>query len=312
MKKKYSMLLLTTVLLLSAALPVSALQDTAPDLTANKINVIQIPGSSLDPQQKLDYASGINSIVKGLDLNLDTYRFIKKPEASDYFTKISNSAWYSEAFVIAQIHGLDIPKDITADTIMTREQFAHLLSQAIQVNEDYSTINRYNTITDEDSITPAYTSSIQNLLNLGISLLDAKLNFNPKSPITRSVAAGWLNESVDATKNLKAQADGRPLQEYALSTKTIDGQVTEVEVSAQAPHAGYGLRISSIRYDQAKKVAVIYTEVVQPRPTGMYAQVITKVRDTAYIPSGYQVKLAVADPNTNTETTATDSGNVSK
>ncbi|MNH85755.1 hypothetical protein D3C73_382020 [compost metagenome] len=311
MKKKYSMLLLSTVLLLSAALPVSALQDIAPDITANKINVIQIPGSSLDPQQKLDFASGISSIVKGLELNLDTYRFIKMPVASDYFTNISNSAWYSEAFVIARIHGLDIPKDITADTIMTREQYAHLLYQAIQLQGDFPIIARYNLITDGSNITPDYNGSIQNLLNMGISLLDTKFNFNPKSPITRSVAASWLNESVEAMKKIHAQLDGRPLQGYSLSSKTIDDQITEVRVSAQAPHAGYGLRISSIQYDETNHVAVIYTEVVKPRPTGMYAQVITEVHDTAYIPAGYKIRLAVEEQSTDTGT-YTESGHVSQ
>ncbi|MNY20649.1 hypothetical protein D3C86_1541400 [compost metagenome] len=146
---------------------------------------------------------------------------------------------------------------------------------------------------------------------MGISLLDTKLNFNPKSPITRSVAAGWLNESVEAMKKIHAQMDGRPLQEYTLSTKAVDDKITEVQVSAQAPHAGYGLRISSIQFDEENQVAMIYTEVVLPKPTGMYAQVITEVRDTAYIPAGYKVKLAVAEHNTDTETT-TDPGNVSK
>ncbi|WP_433943064.1 S-layer homology domain-containing protein [Paenibacillus sp. SN-8-1] len=311
MIKKYSMLLLSTVLLLGAALPASALQDTTPDLTANKINVIPIPGSSLDPQQKLDYASGVTSIVKGFDLNLNTYRFVKMPVASDYFTNISNSAWYSDAFVIAQIRGLDIPKDVASDTIMTREQYAHLLYQAIQIQGDFPIIARYNFITDGSSITPDYNGSIQNLLNMGISLLDTKLNFSPKSPITRSVAASWLNESVEAVKNMHARLDGRPLQGYSLTSKTIDDQITEVRVSAQAPHAGYGLRISSIQYDETNQVAVIYTEVVKPRPTGMYAQVITEVHDTAYIPAGYKSRLAVDEQSTDTGI-STESGPVSQ
>ncbi|USB31850.1 S-layer homology domain-containing protein [Paenibacillus sp. YPG26] len=311
MKKKYSILLLSTVLLLGAAMPVHALQNTTSDMAANRINVIPIPGNHLDPQQKLDYASGITSIVKGFDLNLSNYRFIKMPVASDYFDNISNSAWYSEAFVIAKVRGLDIPKDITSDTPMTREQFAHLLAQAIQLQGDFPVVARYNTITDSSTLKPEYDGSVQLLINLGIPLLDTKLNFYPKSPVTRSVAAGWLNTSMEVIGDMQAQLDGRPLQAYSVSTKLVDEKITEVQVHAQAPHAGYGIRISSIEFDEEQAVAVIYTEVLRPDPNRVYAQVITQVQDTAYIPAGYKIRLAVAKASLN-NSPAARSENISR
>lgn len=295
MKQKFSILLLSLIVVMSTAIPASALADVQSDPLTNKINVVQDPGGKFDPQAKLDFASGIAAIVKDSSLSLNGYYFFKAPKASDYFTNIKDSAWYADAFVIAQVNGLSIPKDITADQPMTRELYAHLLAQAIAANGDYPVIARFNIIKDGDSITSAYNNSIQQLLNSGVSLLDDKLNFNPQSPVTKSVAARWLKESVDVMKNIKntKEMDGSPLQDYTLTAKLVDDKVNEITVSAQAPHPGYSLRIFSIVFDQINKQATIFTEVVHPKVGSFYAQVITEVRATTYVPAGFKAVLAV-------------------
>ncbi|GIP23904.1 hypothetical protein [Paenibacillus sp. J22TS3] len=313
MKQKFSMMLLSLVVILGAAIPASALADVnTTEPSAGKLQVIQTPGGKLDPQGKLDYASAITAIVSHFNLSLDGYNFIKEPKVSDYFTKLQDSAWYSEAFIIAQVNGLSIPKDVQADQSMTREQYANLLSQAIHLSGNYPTIMRYNVIKDGDSITPAYMDSIQYLLNSGVSLLDDKLGFNPKSPVTQSLATRWLNESVDFIHRMQdeLEASGAPLQDYTLNSQAMDDKINKITVSAAAPSPGYGLQIASISFDHDRKQAIIYTKVVQPKKGSLNAQVITQVSVTTYIPAGYKADLAVTQPKQPTQADRTTSSDV--
>ncbi|WP_223067208.1 S-layer homology domain-containing protein [Paenibacillus caui] len=302
--KSLRMLLLTFLLLLTAAVPAWAFSDTQSDENAAKIDSLKDagiisgePGGKFNPQGSLSYASGVSAIVKGLKLNLDGYKFIRPPKASDSFPNVKDDAWYSNAFVIASVNGLGIPKNVQPNQAMSREVFAHLLSQAINKTGIYPTILKFTEIKDGPSITPAYSSSIQHLLGIGISLLDKDGNFLPKKAISRSTSAGWLFDSIEYVNKMKESENvpvpGKdPLSQYSVSTVKINDKISEVTITAQAPTPGYSLKISSIQFkgDQA----VIYTTVTKPDPGKIVAQVITEVKVTTYISSAFAPVLGNA------------------
>jgi hypothetical protein len=70
----------------------------------NKGIISGFTDTTFAPQGKLSYAQGITLIVKGFDLNINAMKFIKKPEASDYFTKVPDNAWYAQSLMYAQLN----------------------------------------------------------------------------------------------------------------------------------------------------------------------------------------------------------------
>lgn len=242
------------------------------------------------PAQKLTGAAAVTLIVKTLDLNFDTIRFIQMPKASDYYTKVKDDAWHSEAFVIANHYGLDIPKDIDPAAKVTKEQFSHWLFKALSVKGEYAVTMQYVSINDEQQISKDYMNSIQALLKAKIITLDKKGNFGPKQPISRSEAAGMLDRALQWIKDHEPIVNPVPgLSDFTVSTDKLTGDVTKVTITAMAPHPGYGLEVSSISFKDDK--AVIDCRIVEPQPGQFYPQVISEVKAVAYIPAGYRPVL---------------------
>ncbi|RRJ64058.1 S-layer homology domain-containing protein [Paenibacillus oralis] len=245
------------------------------------------PWGYFKPNERIDNASAISLIVSAFDLNLDHLRFVKKPEASDYYSKIKDNAWYAEAFVIAHHHGLDIPKDIDPSTKVTKEQFSHWLFQVLSTKSEFFWTLQYKDIKDDKQINASYMSSIQMLLNAGIVTLDKNKKFNPKQPLTRSETAGMLDQAlriIEATRSV-----GGNLYDFVLNSEKISGDITKVTISAMAPHPGYGLEVASIVFDGDK--AVINYRIKQPEKGKFYPQVITEVKTVTYIPDNYKPVL---------------------
>ena len=90
------------------------------------------------PKGKISYAQTVQMIVKGMNINIDTLRFIKQPLASDTYTNIPNDAWYAEAFIIAHYNGMDIPKDVNPNATITREQFGEMLVESFRKEGQFS------------------------------------------------------------------------------------------------------------------------------------------------------------------------------
>lgn len=299
LRKSWIVLLMSFLLMLSFGQSVWAFPDIQSDRNADKIAALQKAGilsgesdGTFKPQEKLTYAAGITMIVKGLDVSLARFLFNQAPKASDYFTNVEDDAWYSESFVIAQVNGLDIPKEVKPDQPMTREQFAHHLFRGMEANGEHAYNMMYILVKDESDITKPYLDSIQKLLITKIAELDNDGNFHPKAEITRSEAAGWLHGAIEFVKSVDVvppQPEPDPLSEYKLESKAVTDQVREITVSAQAPHPGYGIRISSIYFDGNR--AIIYTEPVLPDPDKVFPQVITEVRAVTYIGSDYEPVL---------------------
>lgn len=302
--KKRSLLIVTLVamMLFTLGQTVWAFKDVQNDPNAQKIAELKKLGilsgdkqDKFNPKDKLTYAQGVSLIVKGLDLNIDHIRFIKAPEVKDYFTNLKNDAWYSDAFIIASLNGLEIPKTVKANDVMTREQFAHHLFKAMLTKGDYAFIEIFMLLEDEADVNKDYMDSIQKLIISKVVTLDKSNKFYPKKAITRSEAAGWLYGAIQFTKENtpipeQPEQPEQPAINPKLNVTAVNADINKVTITAQMPHPGYGLRISSIAFEGDQ--AVIHLETVLPNPDNMYPQVITDVSISTYIDSKLKPVLA--------------------
>lgn len=299
MKKKIWLPLLLSLALLCAVIPsAAAFSDVRSHPQADRISALQAKGilagelgGGFNPDGSLTYAAGLTMIVKGLDVSLAKFTFIKAPQASDYYTYVEDGKWYSDAFIIAQVNGLDVPKDVKPNEPMTREQFAHHVMKAVETHGDYAYPMIYIIINDEADITPEYSNSVQKVLVTRIASLNDDGNFEPAANITRGVAAGWLHDAIQFKEEaIIVEQQPNPLFDMTITSEAVNADVNQITVTAQAPHPGYGMRISSILFEGDQ--AVTFTETVMPDPDMMYPQVIAEVQASAYVGSEYKAILA--------------------
>ncbi|WP_219836391.1 S-layer homology domain-containing protein [Paenibacillus sp. R14(2021)] len=303
MKKPLLAVGMMLLLFIAVTQSVWAFSDTKDHPNDAKISELQklgiLTGSSggkdaFQPNGKLTYAAGISMIVKGLNLNLDGINFFKEPKVTDSFPNMKDDAWYADAFIIAAMNDLDIPRETKANAEMTREQFAHHLIQALLSKGDYAFVDMYAVLQDEKDVNPDYMGSVQKLLITGIAKLDAKHNFYPKTLITRGDAAGWLYDTISFVKDTPAQPPivdpaPSPFFDMNLSVKPVNADVNEVTVSAQAPNPGYGIRIASISFEGDQ--AIIHVAPIYPEKGKFFAQVITTVKAVTYVSSSLKPVL---------------------
>lgn len=291
-KKSFLSLLTIIALLLTFSSSAWANSNAATPISAKPGNKITIPGG------KLTYATAVPWLVSELGLNIHKFDFIKKPEASDYFTNIPDDASYAEAFVIAHLNDLHIPQDVKPHDFVTREQLGHMIMQGIKFHGDFPMIKIFIVIADEEDITIDFQGSIQQLLVLKIAELDAKTQkFNPQKFVTRGVAATWISNAVDfIDQTFPLPGEGEevpfPIADVKLTSETAVEGVLKVTVSGQAPHPGYGLVIESIAFQGDE--AIVRVAPVFPDPDMMYPQVITEVSVDTYVSSDYKPVLELA------------------
>lgn len=296
--------LLAALLLIAApAAPAAAFPDIASDPNGDKIMALQeagiLEGGSdglFRPEDKLTYAAGITMIVRGLGLNLDEVPFIQKPRANDAFDFVLDGQWYSEAFITASVY-LDVPRSVKPGLSMTRERYAHHLYRGIAAAGKFALPEPELFIEDEAGIAPEYRESVNMLLLTGIAALNGDKKFEPKRAITRSEAAGMLYEAVrflrklEETDREQLSAAPGPLTEISLASERLNESVKAVTIRATAPHPGYGIRVSSIVFED--NTAFIHVEPVMPDPERFYPQVLTEVNTVAYIGAEYEPVLAL-------------------
>jgi len=316
MKKQVVLMLTAILLLFGAGQAAWAFSDTANDPNAAKIEALQKAGvlsgdksGKFHPGGQLTYAQGISLIVRALELNIDHIRFVKEPLATDSFPNLKNDAWYSQAFVIAAHNGLEVPKDVRADQPMTKEQFAFHLYNGVQQTGEYADIEIYIVLKDEADVSKGYMEAIQKLLIRKIAALDENGMFHPKKLITRSEAVAWVHDALAFVRDMKGaepagEPDAFPLTDLALTTTPVNDKVTEVTVTAKAPHPGYGLRIVSVVFEGTN--ANVYVEAVLPNPDMNYAQVITDVQAVTYIGAEYKPVLFAGGQSVSGSTGAAD------
>ncbi|CAM3724450.1 S-layer-like y domain-containing protein [Cohnella lubricantis] len=301
--KSMAALIIAVSSMLAASGSVSAFSDIANDpgeqriLDLQKRGIVQgIGGDLFKPAGKVNGAAAVTLIVRGLGLNIDNIRFIKEPEASDYFTKVKNDAPYAQTFIIARMNGLDLPRDIHPSAHVTREQFANWLFQGILTKGDYAFTEQFLLISDADSVTDGYMNSIQKLLISKIAELDGKGNFRPSDVITRSEAAVMLDkaiEFVEKTKPIPELPAESPLSDLKLTSAPYAEGVAKASLTATAPHPGYGLEVSSIVFEGQQ--ATVNYRIRLPDPAALYPQVITTVTAEAYIPAGFTPVLGTLE-----------------
>lgn len=168
-----------------------------------------VGGGVFMPSVPLTAAQGVQLLVNGLDLNLDTIRFIKEPLATDYFSKADDKAWYAQALIIAANNGMDLPRELDPGKAWTREEFTHRLILTMELHSNLPMIKIIPVdIADGGEITSGYDGSIQRALVLGITGLDNAGQFHPGDPITRGEAAEMLYNAVEYIAEHPAQAMG--------------------------------------------------------------------------------------------------------
>lgn len=265
-------------------------------LDLQKRGVVQgVGGDLFKPAGQVNGATAVTLIVKGLGLNIDNIRFIKEPKASDSFSKVKDDASYAQAFIIARLNGLDLPRDIDPSANVTREQFAHWLFEGIQTKGDFAVTEQFLMFGDADSVTDGYMDDIQKLLILKIADLDDKGNFRPEEAITRSEAAVMLDKAIEFAENTKPipELPASPLSEFKLTSAPLAEGVTKASITATAPHPGYGLEVSSIVFEGT--TAAINYRVVLPDPNAIYPMHVTTVTVDAYVPAAYTPVLGTLE-----------------
>jgi len=253
-------------------------------------------GAKSSDKQTMTVASAVSAIVRGLDLNIDHIRFIKEPKASDYFSKVPDSASYAKDFIIAQLNGLDLPKDVNPSKKVTREQFAKWVYGAISQKGEYMWILVSYNISDADRISDDYMDSIQKMLIAKIFTLDGKKRFNPLNGVTQGQAAVILKRAAHFIRDASPieNPELSVLSDVILRSEKYTEDVLKVTVTATAPHSGYGMEITGIQF--VKGQAVIQYRAILPDPDKMYPQALKDISVSTYIPSNFTPVLGDPKP----------------
>jgi hypothetical protein len=302
---------------------VFAFSDTKGDPAEAKINALQQAGvasgvskDQFAPKEKTTFAQAAQLIVKGLDLNIDHIRFIKEPKASDYFTRVPDNARYAGAFIIAQLNGLPLAKDVDPAAHPTREEIASLLQKAVERKGDFMVTMQDVILKDEASVAKDRMDAVQFLFKTGIAELDADKRFRPKDPATREEIADMVYEArqfvakhkgIDDPGNSGTEPGGSacpqpgsdpvtsPVNAEAIKVevvKTTD-EVNKVVLSrGEKPNTGYSIIIDRVEFTAAGEAVIRYT-LHDPEPGKMYGQVITTPKAETFISAAYKpvVKL---------------------
>ncbi|GIP14416.1 hypothetical protein J40TS1_00580 [Paenibacillus montaniterrae] len=246
------------------------------------------------PHDKLSYAQAAVLLDEAFELSLAHIQFVKAPNASDYYEKVKDNQWYSQAFIDGYHNGVVFAKDVNPNAPISREEFAALLMKQVDNKVDYALIKMFVGYNDLEEGKEEYKGEIQKLLLLKFAELDDKGNFNPAKPITREEAAIWLDKAVtfveERLEEQENQQQQSALQDVKLVTEKVNEDVNKVTVSATVPHPGYGIAISSIQFEG--DIAYVHVKQVDPDPDKMYPQVISTVSVDAYVSSDYKVELA--------------------
>ncbi len=290
-------LLLITMLFGSSAL---AFDDLPEGTDTDKIVELQqqgiISGKSdtrFAPEEALTYAQGVHLIVKTFNLNIDHIRFIKAPQASDYFKHIPDDAWYADAFIKAFHNGVTLDANVDPQAAMPREVFAHHAFEGLQATGNYAFIEIFKLIKDEADITPEYMNSIQKMLIIGAMKLDDQGHFLPKEPITRKQAALALHDLrnfVEGHKEVKPPKAPELLEDITMDIEAVNEDVQKITLSwGEKPNSGYRITIDRITFNEATMEANIEYKLHMPSndPGISYLQVITYPKAETYISTQY-------------------------
>ncbi|OKP83997.1 hypothetical protein A3844_20705 [Paenibacillus helianthi] len=274
-----------------------AFSDLKGDPAESKINALHhkgvVNGVTTDrfaPKSKVTFAQGIQFIVNGLQLSPQTGS--STVTASTYFDKVKDKAWYASAFLIAKQNGLTLDPTVDPNAAMTRIQFAHLLTQALQSKGNFPVTMMYADISDGGKLSNAEMNSLQILVNTHLVTLDKNNTFRPNDAVTRSEAAVWIYDAAEFARTVIAPDDGtaapsQMMYEGSVTLEKAGDGVNKATITvSDLPNPGYGLTINRIEFGK-DKTAVIYFSITKPAPGRMYPMVISKGTAVTYLPEGY-------------------------
>ncbi|MGN7762857.1 S-layer homology domain-containing protein [Paenibacillus sp. 22594] len=274
-----------------------AFSDLKGDPAESKINALHhkgvVNGVTTDrfaPKSKVTFAQGIQFIVNGLQLSPQTGS--STVTASTYFDKVKDKAWYASAFLIAKQNGLTLDPTVDPNAAMTRIQFAHLLTQALQSKGNFPVTLMYADISDGGKLSNAEMNSLQILVNTHLVTLEKNNTFRPNDAVTRSEAAVWIYDAAEFARTVIAPDDGtaapsQMMYEGSVTLEKAGDGVNKATITvSDLPNPGYGLTINRIEFGK-DKTAVIYFSITKPAPGKMYPMVISKGTVVTYLPEGY-------------------------
>eukprot|EP01133_Synstelium_polycarpum_P014676 gene14676-17353_t len=246
------------------------------------------------PKKSVSYEQGIDMIVKGLKLNIDHIRFIKAPKATDYFIYADDQSGYAQSLIIAANNGMKLPRNMKPAAVMSREQFALLLQQAIQSTGNYPTNMMFLVIKDAAAFSSGSNSSaVQDLVKYNVVALD-KGYFRPKAVITQAEALKMVKNAekfVHSSGPKNDDPDTAVQDEVVLTSAAVNAEVNRILISrGSKPNSGYGIEISGIDFI-SKTEAVVRYKLINPAPGNAYLQVVTEPKAETFISSAYKVGL---------------------
>ncbi|WGV57249.1 S-layer homology domain-containing protein [Brevibacillus brevis] len=163
-----------------------------------------VDDSKFAPNETITAAQGIQLMVNAFDLSLAAVTFVKAPQATDYFSKADNDAWYAESLIIAAVNGLELPNDLDPNAEWTREQFIHQLMKVMETKGNLPMIKLVPVeIRDDQELTVDYQGSIQRALARDIIELDKENKLHPQKPVTREEAAEMIYNALAYLKSHK-------------------------------------------------------------------------------------------------------------
>ncbi len=194
----------------------AAFQDLSGTPARDKIAQLQERGvihgvseTQFMPNAAVTAAQGIQMFVNAFELNIDLLRFVKAPQATDYFANADNGAWYANALIIAANNDLGISPDLDPAKNWTREEFTHQLMLTIEKHSNLPMIKIMPVdIADAADFTNGYDGSIQRALVLHIASLDSAGKFHPAADITRAEAAEMIYNALEYIAAHPAPAGG--------------------------------------------------------------------------------------------------------
>ncbi|MBW4085671.1 S-layer homology domain-containing protein [Paenibacillus sp. S150] len=170
-----------------------------------------VSDSQFMPDAAVTAAQGIQMLVNAFELNIDLLRFIKAPQATDYFASANNDAWYANALIIAANNDIGLSADLDPAKNWTREEFTHQLILTIEKHSNLPMIKIMPVdIADNADFTNGYDGSIQRALALRIATLDSAGKFHPAAGITRAEAAEMIYNALDYIAAHPAPSGGLP------------------------------------------------------------------------------------------------------
>jgi hypothetical protein len=252
----------------------------------------------LNLHTQLTVAQAVSLLVNGFDLNIDHMRFIKEPQASDYFNNVADDAEYEMDFIIAHLNGLPLDRDVKPSAKITKEAYADLLFHAMSTKGEYAFIEIFMMIEDEDQIESKYMNSIQKLLITKIAELDKDQKFHPKDPVKASQAKVMLHRALLFVKEQAAPVQGEiptSNQEVEMTVEPVNEEVNKVTLSwGSQPNPGYQLTVHKVEFD-GNGHATIFYQLHYPDPDMMYIQMIVEPKAEVYVASTYKPTIVLLE-----------------